>query len=112
MVEHEFEEIEMEIDDCEEEMLLQLTELQGTEGPASGRVPSGRSIKLPQLNLPTFSGRFGDWCTFYDLFVSSVHDNPQLSKSTNKESAHPLGNGFWRALESRFLVPKNEAPCS
>ena len=31
---------------------------------------------------------------------------------TNKESAHPLGNGFWRALESQFLVPKNEAPCS
>ena len=32
--------------------------------------------------------------------------------TTDKESAHPLGNGFSRALESRFLVPKNEAQCS
>ena len=32
--------------------------------------------------------------------------------TSHKESAHPLGNGFWRALESRFLVLKNEAPCS
>ena len=28
---------------------------------------------------------------------------------TYKESAHPPGNGFSGALESRFLVPKNEA---
>ena len=25
---------------------------------------------------------------------------------------HPPGNGFSRALESRFLVPKNKAHCS
>ena len=31
---------------------------------------------------------------------------------TNKVSAHPPENGFWRALKSRFLVPKNEAQCS
>ena len=33
-------------------------------------------------------------------------------KFTYKESAHPPGNEFSRALESRFLVPKNEAQCS
>ena len=33
-------------------------------------------------------------------------------KNTYKESAHPPGNGFSQALESRFLVPKNEAQCA
>ena len=33
-------------------------------------------------------------------------------KNTNKENPYPPGNGFSRALESRFLVPKNEAQCS
>ena len=32
-----------------------------------------------------------------------------LKLLTNKESPWPPGNGFSRALESRFLVPKNEA---
>ena len=31
---------------------------------------------------------------------------------TDKESAHPPRNGFSQALESRFLVPKNEAQCA
>ena len=42
---------------------------------------------------------------FYEL-----HIWPLLRENyTYKESAHPLGNGFSRALESRFQVPKNEA---
>ena len=32
--------------------------------------------------------------------------------STNKENAYHPGNGFSRALESRFLVLENEAQCS
>ena len=31
---------------------------------------------------------------------------------TNKESLYPPRDGFSRALESQFLVPKNEAQCS
>ena len=31
---------------------------------------------------------------------------------THKESPYPPGNGFSRALESLFLLPKNEAQCS
>ena len=34
-----------------------------------------------------------------------------VSLSTKKESAHPPGNGFSRALESLFLVPKNKGQC-
>ena len=37
---------------------------------------------------------------------------PNICRPTDKESAHPPGNGFSRALESRFLVPKNEAQCA
>ena len=42
-------------------------------------------------------------CIFY-INLSIINNN-----ITHKESAHPLGNGFSQALESRFLVPKNEA---
>ena len=35
-----------------------------------------------------------------------------LSFGSYKESPYPPGNGFSRALESRFLVPKIEAQCS
>ena len=49
--------------------------------------------------------------SFWDLlmYVSDYY----YSKANNinvtyEESTHPLGNEFSRALESRFLVPKNE----
>ena len=37
-------------------------------------------------------------------------ENPY--ESTNRRVNIPLGNGFSRSLESRFLIPKNEAQCS
>ena len=35
-----------------------------------------------------------------------------ISFTTYKVSAHPPENGFSRALEIRFMVPKNETQCS
>lgn len=36
-------------------------------------------VKLPQINLPCFTGGYDEWQTFYDMFVSLIHDNANLS---------------------------------
>jgi len=36
-------------------------------------------IKLPALDLPTFSGDYQDWSSFYDHFLAIVHNNITLS---------------------------------
>jgi hypothetical protein len=40
---------------------------------------STEETKLPQINLPTFSGSYTEWQTFHDLFASIIHRNPKLS---------------------------------
>lgn len=36
-------------------------------------------VKLPRIQLPTFSGNYEEWQTFYDMFVSLIHNNEKLS---------------------------------
>ena len=36
-------------------------------------------LKLPKLNSPTFSGRYGQWLPFLDSFDGAVHSNASLS---------------------------------
>ncbi|XP_055633016.1 uncharacterized protein LOC129773434 [Toxorhynchites rutilus septentrionalis] len=38
-------------------------------------------LQLPKGILPTFSGDYGEWTSFYDLFTSSVHQNERLTKA-------------------------------
>ncbi|XP_053682304.1 uncharacterized protein LOC128732893 [Sabethes cyaneus] len=38
-------------------------------------------LQLPKGILPTFSGDYGEWNSFYDLFLSSVHSNTRLTKA-------------------------------
>lgn len=38
------------------------------------------NLKLPQIQLPAFSGIYEDWTSFRDLFTSLVHNNSTLSK--------------------------------
>lgn len=35
-------------------------------------------IKLPRINLPTFSGNYSEWTSFHDLFLSLIHHNSSL----------------------------------
>ncbi|XP_055685378.1 uncharacterized protein LOC129791308 [Lutzomyia longipalpis] len=53
-----------------------------SSGPSSGQAPSQNPptvTKLPQIQLPTFDGKYNDWLSFRDRFQSSVIDHPSLS---------------------------------
>jgi len=36
-------------------------------------------VRLPKLNLPTFSGKYDEWFPFFDAFNSIIHSNMLLS---------------------------------
>ncbi|XP_066585482.1 uncharacterized protein [Prorops nasuta] len=83
-----------------------------------------RTAKLPKLDLPSFSGKYEDWESFSDLFVSLVHSRTKLSdvtklqylKSCLKEGAAEFVKGIsvtdanyvstWRALKVRYCNPR------
>ncbi|XP_045446707.1 uncharacterized protein LOC123654893 [Melitaea cinxia] len=35
----------------------------------------------PQIDLPTFTGKYTQWPTFYDLYVESIHNNNLITKN-------------------------------
>ncbi|XP_026481973.1 uncharacterized protein LOC113389132 [Ctenocephalides felis] len=37
------------------------------------------NIKLPDINLPKFSGNYSEWNSFIDIYNSLIHNNEQLS---------------------------------
>ncbi|KYQ59009.1 hypothetical protein ALC60_01980 [Trachymyrmex zeteki] len=39
----------------------------------------GTHIRLPKLNLPTFTGKYDEWLPFYDTFNAAIHSNTSLS---------------------------------
>ena len=48
---------------------------------------SANALKLPKFELPSFSGEYSSWTSFYDLFNSSVDSSTQLS---NAQKLHYL----------------------
>jgi hypothetical protein len=36
------------------------------------------NIRLPKITIPTFSGKYSEWTTFRDLFMSLIHQNNSL----------------------------------
>lgn len=38
-----------------------------------------KPTNLPKISLPKFSGSYGDWLSFKDLYVTMVHDNENLT---------------------------------
>lgn len=38
------------------------------------------TVKLPRIELPSYSGDYADWQNFHDLFDSLVHKNMSLSR--------------------------------
>lgn len=50
--------------------------------PATQSLPVSESqmrIKLPELKLPSFSGKLREWITFRDSFISMIHGNEHLA---------------------------------
>ena len=39
-------------------------------------------VKVKPMDVPEFSGKTEDWASFFRLFKSSIHDNPDLETST------------------------------
>ncbi|XP_058817017.1 uncharacterized protein LOC131680313 [Topomyia yanbarensis] len=48
---------------------------------ASHVLARNTALKLPQMNMPIFSGNYLEWQSFFDLFDSLVHQNPGLKDS-------------------------------
>lgn len=46
---------------------------------ASDAVQTIQNVRIPQLNLPTFSGKYDEWFPFYDSFNSIIHTNLTLN---------------------------------
>lgn len=44
-------------------------------------------VRLPKIAIPTFSGRYTEWITFRDLFVSLIHNNGDID---NVQKLHYL----------------------
>ena len=69
---------------------------------------TGVSIKIIALK----ENNYVDWYTRIIVGHVNLFGSAFGAYYTYKESPYPPGNGFSRALENRFLVPKNEAQCS
>lgn len=76
-------ETEEQYDACEEAYINYKSELKmvlnkmllskkGSTETTSGEF-SNSLIKLQKISIPTFSGKYSEWTTFRDLFVSLVH---------------------------------------
>lgn len=57
--------------------------------PSASPSPKGiaSDVKLPRIQLPSFSGKYEEWQTFYDMHTSIIHKNTALS---NVEKFHYL----------------------
>lgn len=49
--------------------------------------PQQTQVVLPKIQLPTFCGKYEDWLSFHDLFVTLVHNNVTLN---NVQKLHYL----------------------
>ena len=44
----------------------------------------GASIKLPELDFPTFNGKYSEWFSFIDLVNVAVHSSNSLTADAQK----------------------------
>nr|XP_026498604.1 uncharacterized protein LOC113402535 [Vanessa tameamea]XP_026498685.1 uncharacterized protein LOC113402600 [Vanessa tameamea]XP_026500528.1 uncharacterized protein LOC113404014 [Vanessa tameamea] len=74
-------------------MKTTLNKICSTKGSVQNANTSGMSkpvtpfVKLPKIAIPIFSGKYGEWTTFHDLFTSLVHKNDSLD---NVQKMHYL----------------------
>ncbi|XP_055714803.1 uncharacterized protein LOC129808922, partial [Phlebotomus papatasi] len=86
---------------------------------------SRSNLKLPQIDLPVFTGNISDWQEFHDLFSSTIHTKDELTiaekfqylkSSLSGEPARLLKNlavtdanynEAWDTLVKRYNKPRN-----
>ena len=57
------------------------TPTSSSNGPTTSPGSRLSNVKLPKLDLPTFSGNYLEWTSFSDLFKGAVTDNTQITDS-------------------------------
>ncbi|XP_048481684.1 uncharacterized protein LOC119693389 [Plutella xylostella] len=63
------------------DMLLQLREKnKDSDASTSKETCTDGQVKLPSIQLPTFSGKYEEWPTYHDLFTTLVHNNTSISQ--------------------------------
>ncbi|KAH7969807.1 hypothetical protein HPB52_021965 [Rhipicephalus sanguineus] len=81
---------------------------EGTPGPAT--VPRHRTVVLPKLQIPTFSGALRYWQTFSDHFSATIHRNEDLLLIEKfKYLLSYLSGAVKRAIEGIRLTEDNYA---
>lgn len=50
----------------------------GKDSQCSNSNLKSNFVKLPKINIPNFSGKYTEWITFRDLFLSMIHNNASL----------------------------------
>ncbi|XP_045502913.1 uncharacterized protein LOC123699909 [Colias croceus] len=48
------------------------------DGSTTATDSNQQGFKLPKIAIPHFSGKYAEWTSFRDLFLSLVHSNPTL----------------------------------
>lgn len=61
--------------------------IQNTSSCSSQKDSSGTEVKLPRINLPTFTGMYEEWQSFEDTFTALISNNKTLS---NVQKLHYL----------------------
>jgi hypothetical protein len=46
---------------------------------AHGENNSKQSVKLPQINIPEFTGKIEEWIEFFDIFKSLIDENKSIA---------------------------------
>lgn len=67
-----------------------------------------RKIKLPQQNLPIFSGKFEDWLSFKDSFTSMIHNQNEFVLTNNEKLQYLRSALAGEALRKISLIPITE----
>jgi hypothetical protein len=61
-------------------------------------------VKLPRIQLPSFSGSYQEWSSFSDLFISTVHSNASLAGAQKLQYLKSSLSGDAASLIKSFPV--------
>uniref|UniRef100_A0A8D9F9Y3 Peptidase A2 domain-containing protein n=1 Tax=Cacopsylla melanoneura TaxID=428564 RepID=A0A8D9F9Y3_9HEMI len=75
--------------------------------PASASTSSSTPVKLPQINIPVFSGSYENFSSFHSLFKTLVHAQPGLTTIEKYSYLRSLLSGSALAVIQEFSFSEN-----